>query len=133
MTVTATLTRKDKTIKAVIRQDATDIPLVIGKKYRYGTGPMWTVSNVELSYDQILSRDVPTIIEHSKNWARQGICAPIEIFYRREAIAGQSMATTFDMTDEGWKHTGITIPCNIPYTSYYGYLAHRLTAIPLWA
>ena len=86
-----------------------------------------------MTYKEILDRDVPIIVEHSRSWARQGICAPIEVFYRFEAIAGQSTATTHDMTDEGWKPAGIQIPCNIPYTAYWGYLYHRMGNVPLFA
>ena len=43
----ATLERKGKTIKAAIRQMAHDEPLIVGKKYRYTTGPMWMVTAVE--------------------------------------------------------------------------------------
>ena len=43
----ATLERKGKTIKAIIRQMAHDEQLVVGKKYRYGSGAMWTVVAVE--------------------------------------------------------------------------------------
>ena len=45
-----------------------------------------------LSFEWILNRDVPTIREHVQAWARQGVCAPVEIYYRHGAIAGQSIA-----------------------------------------
>lgn len=84
-------------------------------------------------YEQILDRDVPIIKEHSRSWARQGIVAPIEIFYRHKAIAGQSIATTHDMTDEGWKPAGITIPASVPYDAYYNFLYQRMGNVPLFA
>jgi 2-keto-4-pentenoate hydratase len=43
----ATLQRKGKTIKAIIRQMAHDEQLVVGKKYRFSSGPMWMVLSVE--------------------------------------------------------------------------------------
>jgi hypothetical protein len=45
----ATLERKGKTIKAVIRQMSHDEKLVVGRKYRYGSGAMWIVVAVELA------------------------------------------------------------------------------------
>ena len=86
-----------------------------------------------ITFNDILNRDVPTIRENAKSWARQGICAPIEIFYRHEAIAGQSIATTHDMTDEGWKPAGVTIPNDLPYDAYWSFLAQRLGNVPIFA
>jgi hypothetical protein len=86
-----------------------------------------------MTFNEILDRDVPTIREHARSWARQGIVAPIEIFYKHEAIAGQSTATTHDMTDEGWKPAGVTIPCNVPYDAYWSFLRDRLSRVPIFA
>jgi len=43
---TLTLTRKEKTIIVVVRQMAHDVQAVVGKKFKYDTGPMWTVLEV---------------------------------------------------------------------------------------
>ena len=40
-----------------------------------------------MRYEEILNRDVPTIKAHSQSWARQGVMAPIRIYYKHEAIA----------------------------------------------
>jgi hypothetical protein len=47
--VIATLERKGKVIHVSIRQMSHDEPLVIGKKYRYASGPMWTVLDIRES------------------------------------------------------------------------------------
>ena len=45
--MTATLERKGKTIKVSIRQMPHDVPLVVGRKYKYDTGPMYLVLAIE--------------------------------------------------------------------------------------
>jgi hypothetical protein len=86
-----------------------------------------------MTYVEILNRDVPIIRDHARSWARQGVVAPIEIFYKHEAIAGQSIATTHDMTDDGWIPAGVTIPTNVPYDQYWTFLRDRLSRTPLFA
>jgi hypothetical protein len=46
MNKTVELNRKGQTIKVVIRQMAHDEQAIVGKKYRYGSGSMWTVVSV---------------------------------------------------------------------------------------
>ena len=86
-----------------------------------------------LSFEWILNRDVPTIREHVQAWARQGVCAPVEIYYRHGAIAGQSIACNHDMTADGWIPAGVSIPCNVTYDAYWRFLRDRLGNVPLFA
>lgn len=86
-----------------------------------------------ITFNQILDRDVPAIVNYAKNWARQGVVGPLEIFYQREVICGAFATLVHDPTDEGWKPTGVTIPSNIPYSAYWSYLAQRLGNVPLFA
>ena len=84
-------------------------------------------------YEQILDRDVPAIVEQSKNLARQGISASIIVYYRHNEIAGESSAMVSTLPDDGWKYANVTIPCNIPYANYWQYLYQRMGNVPLFA
>ena len=68
-----------------------------------------TVEAKPMTYAQILDRDVPAIVEYVKNWARQGVNGPVEIFYQHEVICGAFTALVHDPTDEGW------IPATSPF------------------
>ncbi len=85
-----------------------------------------------MRYEEILNRDMPTNKAHSQSWARQGVMAPIRIYYKHEAIAGQSTATNYDMEADGWKDSGIEIPANVEYSRYWSFLYQRLGSIPLF-
>jgi hypothetical protein len=91
------------------------------------------MKNVMTPYYSILDRDVPGIVAHAKQLARQGIVGPMEVYYKHEAITAESSLLTNDPTDDGWKPAGVTIPCNIEYSRYYDFLAKNLTRVPLYA
>ena len=84
-------------------------------------------------YEQILDRDVPVIVNMSKNLARQGISASIAVYYRTREIAGESTAMVSTLPDDGWKHANVEIPCNVPYDRYWNYLYQRMGNVPLFA
>ena len=91
-----------------------------------------TVEAKPMTYAQILDRDVPAIVEYVRNWARQGVNGPVEIFYQHEVICGAFTALVHDPTDEGWIPGNVTIPANIPYSAYYSFLYQRLGNVPLF-
>ena len=86
-----------------------------------------------ITFREILSRDVPTITAHVRELARAGICAPIVLYYKKEAIAGQSEAVNHDMTADGWTPAGTSIPCGIPYEAYFRFIHDRAEKWPLFA
>lgn len=86
-----------------------------------------------MTYEAILDRDVPAIRDHARACVIQGICVPIRIYYRHEAIAGQSIAINHDMAADGWTPSDVEIPCNLPYTQYWQYLYKKMTKVPLFA
>lgn len=86
-----------------------------------------------MTFNQILDRDVPTIKSHTQEWARQGVCAPVAVFYKHEAIAGQSTACNHNMEADGWIPAGFEIPNNIPYEAYWRFLSNRLQSTPIFA
>ena len=86
-----------------------------------------------MTLNQILDRDVPAIKAHAQERARQGVCAPIAIFYKHEAIAGQSVACVHSRESDGWITAGFEIPNNIPYEAYWRFLYDRLQSTPIFA
>ena len=90
-------------------------------------------ANCQITFQEILNRDVPTILEHVRSLARSGIMAPVTLFYKKEAIAGQSAALDHDMTADGWIPAGESIPSNLPYEAYFRYVYDRAAKWPLFA
>ena len=86
-----------------------------------------------MTYEEILNRDVPQIKAQSQIYARNGICADIAIYYKKEAVTGISVTSDYSLENDGWKPAGISIPCNVPYTSYWSFLYQRLGSTPLFA
>lgn len=95
---------------------------------------VWSPTD-RLTLEQILDRDVPAIRDHARQLANcQGIYAPIHIYYRNQAIAGQSTATLSNFLEtKGWKDSGIEIPCSVPYDKFWDYLYRRMGQVPIYA
>jgi hypothetical protein len=91
------------------------------------------MKNVMTPYYSILDRDVPEIVAYSKSLAREGICADLKVYYRHEKIMVQSVACPEPGDLDGWKDSGVSIPCNVEYSRYYDFLAKNLTRVPLYA
>jgi hypothetical protein len=90
-------------------------------------------ANARITFREILSRDVPIIVTHVRELARAGICAPIALYYKKEAIAGQSEAVSHDMLADGWTSANASIPCGVPYEAYFRYIYDRAEKWPLFA
>jgi hypothetical protein len=91
------------------------------------------VEPTQLTYAQILDRDVPVIIARSRSLASQGIVGTLDIYYKHRAILASSPLLVGDPTKDGWTPTGVSIPCNVPYSAYYNFLYQRLGNVPLFA
>jgi hypothetical protein len=85
-----------------------------------------------MTYQQILDRDVPQIVQLSRNLAGAGIVGKMWIYYRREQICGVFEGESIEAT-AGWTCSGVYIPCNIPWDSWNNYLRNRLGNCPLFA
>jgi hypothetical protein len=85
-----------------------------------------------MTYQQILDRDVPIIVAHSRNLANQGIVGSVHIYYRFEKIIGVYEDESIESLD-GFTSAGVSIPCNIPWDRWNQYLRNRLGNCPLFA
>jgi hypothetical protein len=87
-----------------------------------------------MTYQQILDRDVALMVAESKRLASAGLVGNTVIYYRREELTGMSDVLTSELVDvDGWKPTGVIIPCNVPWSAWNNYLRHRLGNVPLFA
>lgn len=86
-----------------------------------------------MTYQQILDRDVPEIVQGSRDLSRQGIVGNTVIYYRHEAICGMSDALGFKPTNADWKDAKVVIPCNVPWDQWNNYLRNRLGSCLLFA
>jgi len=85
-----------------------------------------------MTYQQILDRDVPKIVQLSRNLARAGIVGSMVIYYRHEEITAVCEPCTNDLTAD-WIPAGVSIPCNIPWDAWNNYLRNRLGNVPIFA
>jgi hypothetical protein len=86
-----------------------------------------------MTFQQILDRDVPQIVAYAKVRALGGIIGQVKIYYRHEEITG--LLDAFDssfLLSNGWKPTGVVVPCNVPYMQWNSYLCNRLGNCPLF-
>jgi hypothetical protein len=118
MTHNLTIERDGQQRIIAVRMMSHDPQYAAGSRIKWGTGKMWKVVKVELTYEQIISNATECAIQHCRALAAQGICAPLRLYYKVGSLALQSEAITHDMSEHGYQSTDRLLQCNVPYDAY---------------
>lgn len=77
---------------------------------------------MELTYEQILKNATEAALQHSRELSRQGICAPLRLYFKVGALALQSEACTHDLAADGYKSTDRLLQPSVRYDAYSSWL-----------
>jgi hypothetical protein len=133
MTHSLTIERDGKQAIIAVRMLAHDPQYVAGSRIKWGSGKMWRVIKVELTYDQIIANAAESAVQHCRALACQGVCAPLRLYYKVGALALQSEAITHDMAADGYQRTERLLQCNVPYDNYSNWIRRNSGDLPIFA
>jgi hypothetical protein len=103
----------------------------VGSRIRWGSGKMWKVTAIAITYQQIVANTTECAVQHCRALAMQGICAPMRLYHKPGALALQSEAITHSMESDGWTATDRLLQCNVPYEAYGRWITEHSRDLPI--